>query len=136
MGFYELGGLGRISRYFSFLPQHKNMHIRITGDSKLSLVWVVARMVVLFISTWGCDGLVTYLTQRTLKIDTHVSSTRHRGPGKDDKWMVWLVTSYSSCRVAHVNTSHCSWFGSSFYRPFKKLLQLEVSDKELQADTL
>ena len=47
-----------LSRDCGFLPLSKNMHVRLIGDSKLSVgVSVSVYGCVLFVSVWPCDGL-------------------------------------------------------------------------------
>ena len=48
-----------LSGYSSFLPPSKNMHVRLIGDSKLSLGVSVSVVFVSFVSVWPCDGLAT-----------------------------------------------------------------------------
>ena len=50
-----------LSGYSGFLPPSNNMHVRLTGDSKIVLrsececVWLF----VSFVSVWPCDALAT-----------------------------------------------------------------------------
>ena len=49
-----------LSRYSGFLPPSKSMHVRLIGDSKLSLVQCqCAWLFVSFVSVWRCDGRAT-----------------------------------------------------------------------------
>ncbi|MED6291140.1 hypothetical protein CHARACLAT_020472 [Characodon lateralis] len=65
-----------LCRYSSFLLQSKNITVRLTGYSKLSLRMSVSFMVVLCVSAFPCDGPVTCpgctppLTKSQLEIGT------------------------------------------------------------------
>jgi len=45
----------RLRKIISFIPPSKNMHVRLIGDSKLTLGVSVSGC----FSAWPCDGLVT-----------------------------------------------------------------------------
>ena len=55
-----VGSLWVLSGFSGFLPLSKNMHVRLIGDSKLSLGVGVSMW--LFVSVWPCDGLDIYAT--------------------------------------------------------------------------
>ena len=44
--------------YSDFLPQSKNMHVRLIGGSELTQIVSISGMYVC-VSVWSCDGLVT-----------------------------------------------------------------------------
>ena len=48
-----------LSGYSGFLPPHKNLYVRLIGDSKLSLRVRVSVLDCLSVSVWLCDGLAT-----------------------------------------------------------------------------